>query len=551
MASAQSLISEPRPSQDDPPRGVLATSNRVPSVLVMVILVAAGCDSRSRRGGDGVFAYYRHDYPTARDQLRARAEDRRDSNVVLTNLRLGLASLADGDLDESERALMRGYEYLRSGGVNAPDRTAAATFIYEGVRVWKGEPFEQAMGFYYVAALHLLKNDWENARAAAANSLFALHDFKDAETRQDDKFEQIESQFALGYLIAATAETLMGRPEDAAPMYERVRKLNAELTGLANMLQSGQYNTLLLVDLGRGPRKESYGHDQTLVRFTPDGRSIPAPVLSLAVDGQTIDHPGSRPVVDLWTLSQFPRWWSMETTRKVKSAVGNVMLIGGLGAAGVGAATDSPEVALAGVGAAVLGLALKAGSQADTRHLELLPRCVYLVPLLLEPGDHQVRLNFSGDAQSSSTWHDLAAGKEGSPAIYYLRAHAAGGMGMPRWSDSRLYSVRAEHYPAGERPWILGGRDLTPPGDDIAAKYRQSGVLPEATADSLADMYRREGLFFVPGPQGMTGKEALNPQLYRHVTEGGRILFAPRPGSHAYERITRTEHPPYRRRDDL
>lgn len=531
-----------------------------------------GCQN-ARPGRPAAADYYDHAYPAARDDVRAAASDRKSNNVVLDNMRLGLASMADGDLDEAERALLRAYEYLRSGGVNTADRTIASEWINEGVKVWKGEPYEQAMSYYYISALYMVRGDWENARAAAQNALFALRDFGDYEGQPKDMkqivteaarrdqhggdylgtaYQPIQSQFTLGYLMAATSYVLMKQPEDAARMFEHVKQLRPELSTLVDTLAANQFDTLLLIDVGHGPSKQAYGPDNALVRYVPDGRRHQVPTVSVLVNGEPTRIPAGQPVVDLWTLSQYPKWWSLESMREAKSAIGNVLLVGGLGAAQIGSHADSREAVYAGLAAAALGALMKAGAAADTRHLAMLPRCTYIVPLKLGAAAHNVTVQFDNDPKANATWHDLAAGAAGNPRVYYLRHHNARGRGMPPWPDQPLYSVSAEAYKAGDRPYVLGGHDLTPPSEALMSVYHTAGVLPQMTLDDLMKVYNAEGIVYRTGPQGRGDTSAgLDSDLYRHITAGGRVLYVPYPGTHGYERITRIQHAPYSPRSDL
>jgi hypothetical protein len=123
---------------------------------------------------------------------------------------------------------------------------------------------------------------------------------------------------------------------------------------------------------------------------------------------------------------------------------------------------------------------------------------------------------------------------------------------MPPWPDQPLYSVSVEGYNSGDRPYILGGKDLTPPSESLMAAYHAAGVLPQMSLDGLMNIYNAEGIIYRTGPQGRDAAAGgLDPDLYRHITAGGRVLYVPYPGSHGYERITRIQHAPYNPRSDL
>lgn len=527
-----------------------ATNRLILCLLAACSLSMLGCDGMGRPERDAVTDFYTHRYLAACDALRPLAADRKSSDVVLNNLRLGMASLADGDLAESDRSLMRAYEYLTSGGVNAADRTITSTYFYEGVKVWKGEPYEQAMSFYTIAALQMVHGDWENARAAASNSLFSLRDFKAAQQGDDTAvYRAVQSDFALGYLMVAVNYVLMGQPADAQRLFDFVQQLRPDLDPLVQRLRSGGYDTLLLIDGGRGPRKQAYGEDNARVRFVPSPAYNPAPIAAVTLDTAAAAQV-AEPVVDTWALAQKPKWWSPETARTIRSFVGTGLLYGGLATTGIGAMSRNRTVALAGLGAAAAGELLKLSARADTRSLEMLPRCVYIVPLTMGPGRHRVHIHFDRDAGADGSWHDLVAGDLRKPRVYSLRMHNGSGLGMPAYSrqDVPLYTLNADFYRPGDRPWILGGADLTPPSAAILAAYHSSGVLAKLSLDGLTQLYRSQGIVFQPGPQGRDpehDKAALDPALYREITAGGRVLWAPRPGTHAYERITRSAHGHY------
>jgi tetratricopeptide (TPR) repeat protein len=519
---------------------------------VMAMLSGCGSSKQEKAGFSGVTAYYQHHYLIAEETLRAGANDRKSGDVVLNNMRLGMAALAEGDANEAERSLTHAYEYLTSGGVNAADRTITSTLFFEGAKVWKGEPYEQAMSFYYVAALYMLRGDWENARAAANNSLFSLKDFEAAgDKEKPDAYKAVESDFALGYLLVAINYVLMGTPHDADRIFDHVAQLRPDLADLVAALRTGGYDTLLLVDLGRGPVKRSYGEDNARVRFEPDGRRFPVPQVSVSVDSAATQHAGHQAVVDLWSLAQRPKWWSAETARVFRSTAGSVLAVGGLGTAGVGAASGNRDVALAGLGIALAGAALKGSSAADTRHLETLPHSTYIVPLTLGPDAHSVRVQFDREPAASGTWHDITGGTGKAPRVYYLRMHAAGGQGMPAWSGNRLYSADVPTYRSGDKPWIMGGGDLTPPSQPLLDAYHAGGVLVDKSLEDLRDLYHAEGIVFTPGSKVRdSDKAAGDDRRQRHIVDGGRVLFEFRPGSHGYEHVTHTVHGAYQPRGE-
>lgn len=502
-------------------------------LLAGAIAAAGGCSTRTVATPESEFPYlyYAHNYTDARQLIRPRAADRTSKDVVLNNMRLGMASLAWGELDEAERALVSAYEYLVSGGVNQRDRTIAATVLDEGVLVWTGEPYEQAMAHYYLSAVAAVRGDYENTRAAISNALFALRDFQDA--NDVESFEVIESQFTLGYLVLGVANMATGNTAAARGPLRRVVELQPRLQGVVDAIASSDHDTLLLIDAGRGPRKVSAGANDQLVVFVPDGTSLPEPTVTVSVDDGPPVVKGAPPAVDLWRLSQNPSWWSLESARKAKSLIGRGLSTAGTAALIGGAAAGSDKAAIAGGGALVAGLLLQGSATADTRHVAALPRCVFVVPLTLGPGMHDVGLAFDHIDKSDCTWHDLRGGEPGRPRTYYLRAHDSNYRGMPDWPEQPLYPVKASQGEPNGVPYILGGRDLSHP-----------------TNPRVVGLARAEGLVFEPGPPTLSDAAEARSEFHRHITLGGRVWWTPQPGSYGYQYVTRTRHPPYAPRSE-
>jgi len=497
-------------------------------------LSGSGC--AERKTSEAPYLYYSHFYTEARQVVRADALDRRSPEVILDNLRLGLASMAYGDLEEAEAAMLRAYEYLVGGRVNPAGREAAATVGQEGVRVWTPEPYERAMAFYHIAALYMRLDDWENARAALRNALFALETFDVGEDGEVTK-ETVESEFALGHLLLGLARRVTGDVEASVGPLERAVELRPDLEALSRALAEGGFDTLLLIEYGRGPRKKAVGPNRSEIVFEPDGRGHPPPRLSIEVDGRRRAIPTDKPAVDLWVLSQFPKWWSLASARRAKSALGEFLTRAGIGAAVIGAAEGSEEAVIAGAGAIFAGVFLQSGAEADARHLAILPRGVYIVPLDLGPGRHKVDVRFTAgqieDRLAGGAWHDLVPGSDGRPRVYTLRMHDGNGRGMPDWPDAPRYFVEHTGVPADTTHYLLGGRDLSVPEDPDLRRLFQT----------------ERGVVFRPGDPNAVAdggdNPAPDPDLYRHVSEGGRVLWTPAPGTFGYQRITRSEHPPY------
>ena len=500
-----------------------------------------------------VQAYYDYNFNGAREALRGDALLRNDEQTILNNTRLGMAALADGDLAEAEQALGHSFELLSTAGLNK-DRTIAAVLDHEGVRIWKGEPFEQALTYHYVSTLYALMGDWENARAAAANSLFRLTDFgsdQDAEklarrAAKDSKYLEsgytaVDTNFALGFLMQAIGSDLSGAPGSEDQLDAAV-KVNPKLESIAQTIGSREYDTLLIVDYGKGPTKIAYGPDQALVRFSPQDRTRSP--LEITARGQVLM---TAPIVcDVNDMAVDHRWNNLEDVRKAKSAIGNVLLYGGLAATAYGSHQRDSTVALAGLAAMAAGLLTKAGAKGDVRYCEFMPQAIYVAPLRLDhPTD--LRLSIPGDQKSLVILDDVQPGSLGKPRTIYLRILGPGSP-APAWLTTRKAMFSNDHTGIADSsngfPWILGGSDVSTPTRAALEAYQTNGYLRDMTLADLQDLYAAEGIHLGSGMENEPGVRR-NPS-FRHVLDGGTGLFTPHPWSMGYKRLMCAPHEPYR-----
>jgi hypothetical protein len=95
-------------------------------------------------------------------------------------------------------------------------------------------------------------------------------------------------------------------------------------------------------------------------------------------------------MVDTLAMAQEQRWQDIDTIRKTKAVIGTGAMAAGAGVAAYGAQKHDEGTMWAGLGIAALGGALAASSQADLRYWEMLPRTVYVVPMSLPPGEHDI-----------------------------------------------------------------------------------------------------------------------------------------------------------------
>jgi tetratricopeptide (TPR) repeat protein len=378
-------------------------------------LLLPGCAaSKVERQADmAVQDYLAGDYDRARKRLEPLAQ-KTDENYVLNNVRLGSTALAQYDLDAAEAAFLRAYEVLNSAGVNDPGRQAGAVWIDEKIRIWRGEPYERAMVNFYLGLVYYMRHDYGNARAAFENALFKLRDYGEGKEKAD-QYRNVESNFALAYLMLGRTWQKLGDEANARREFERAVELRKFLAPSADFDRNARANLLLVVDYGYGPQKMK-NFDGAIVGFGPlPEQEGPVPAPHVVIDGRPYDLQGAdSPGVDLLALAQDRKWQSLDTIRTLKSAIGTGLL--GVGTYQV-AAGEHNKTQGVGLGLIAAGLLLKATSQADVRQWEMVPRSTFVLPLEVAPGTHDVIVEFPGSHQ---TWRGLVVPAKGE-ATYYFR----------------------------------------------------------------------------------------------------------------------------------
>ncbi len=483
-----------------------------------------------------------------REMQAASAENR-----ILAQLRFGIIALADGYPRSAGLALEEVFRALREQGLNE-DRTLPGVFVGEAARIWKGEPFEQALAYYAIAAQQGMIGEWGNMRSAASSSLFLLKNFEEVEgiadprialaehaARDDDAYldsgyQPIRTDFAVGYLLHAIASDALGRPDEASDNLLRAAEAAPWIDPTISTLRSGEYNTILLIECGLGPEKAAYGPDSVLTRFVPRSRSDDAAVL-VSIDGA----PASAwPwVCDTNAMSQRLAWRGLEDVRQLRSLLGTGMAFTGAVLLG----SDDTETQLVGIGMVLAGLLTKATSRADIRSLEVFPQRIYLVPLNIETDTSEIALQIEGDPSSRVVLPLVPSGtlQPRDPAIHLVRLPFRSSP-IETWTTSGAVIYANEwtpwRIPGDDLPWILGGTCVRPPTHDALLHYQQSGWLTDITLADLEELYRLEAIIWE-----LSASEGI---ARGHILEGGSSLIAPVPASAGFLRIFGQQHPPYR-----
>lgn len=448
-------------------RSAMSDVRTVAGVLLFVALVTlSGCRSDHRPSPHGMMRI--GDFAGARDMVESQVEDDLDDRrYMLDRMRAGVLNLDAGDSRRAEMWFADVYDVLRTQGLNE-DKTVRSVVLTEGVKVWKGEPFEQAMALVYYGFVQASQGSWDNARAAAGNALFYLRDFEpegekdkeapridteeiarraaayeakqrgeapefeDGDAYLDNGYVAEENNFTMAYLLHAIASQQLGRDAEASDYFNRVVKLSPAHRPMVKQLRAGDYNTIVVVADGIGPRKVATGPGNALSRYQPiDRTQTPA---RISVVGQSpIDVPA---VTNLNGMALDHRWNNLEDVRIAKNVLGNVALAGGAIVLAEGIKDESFEAAAIGAGIMAVGLLFKGTAEANTDYCDVFPQRLFVAALnVTEPGT-EVTIELPGVFPAGgATLRNLAPPLTNQAAFQYVRVPTDRDLNAPLIDD--------------------------------------------------------------------------------------------------------------------
>ena len=344
--------------------------------ICAAIALLAGCASLTPIDQKKVDAFLA-DKPKEMHPLLTRLVAEGERNRVLNQMRAGLAAM---DLGHDDLAAKMFDEALLTIETiyadNEKAKQARGMFSAEDRKVFRGEPYERAMAYYYRGILYLMKGDYENARASFKSGFL-----------QDTlaEKEKYRGDFALLAFLEGWASQCNGNPDLAKEAYALAKKLNSRL-----VVPNPGDNTLVLADLGYAPVKYSVGKHGEALKIKSNKQK--APESAAWMDGVTRNLPNSESI--LWqAMTRGGREFDAVLANKVvfkKSAAegaraGAAVAAGATALAQMQAATGNYDAARISTGVGALGalfsLAASAASAAtrttaDTRQWDNLPEKV-------------------------------------------------------------------------------------------------------------------------------------------------------------------------------
>ena len=245
---------------------------RIVTIVLLFGLVIAGCASSPEYDEEALAAYLQ-DKP---DELRGvfgKVVTEGERNHVLNRLRAGVAAMDAGHDALAARAFDEALLTIEAlYGGNEEAAKARSLFSAEDRKVFRGEPYERAMAYYYRGILHLKDGDYENARAS-----FKSGSLQDTLAEQ----EEFQQDFALLEYLEGWASQCNGDMDLASEAYSAAKRHDNELA-----IPHAEDNLLVLAELGYAPVKYAAGEHGELLKIKGNDEDSPASA-SARLDGRS------------------------------------------------------------------------------------------------------------------------------------------------------------------------------------------------------------------------------------------------------------------------
>jgi tetratricopeptide (TPR) repeat protein len=360
----------------------------------MMGITVSGCSTRQSFNKinipDAEINAYLSDKPDALKPAYKRliVEGRR--NAVLNQMRLGLDAYQLGykklAAEAFDKALL-GIETVYANNETA--QKARSLWYEEGMKDFKGEPYERAMAYYYRGLLFLEDEDYENARAAFKSGVM-----QDAFAEE----KQFRCDFAILIFLEGWASQMAGDINMADMAYKEVKKLRPDFEMETNS------NVIIIIETGKSPRKVADGPGHAELKFRR-GRNFMEDRVEISINGGNF--------FELYLMEDI--FWQASTRggrqidkilkgqvifKQTQERVGTTVTDISSPAMVVSPffkntkGIQSASAALGIFGVAEMALAARVRPHADTRYWDNLPDKIHVHLAYLPEGEHQIKVHF-------------------------------------------------------------------------------------------------------------------------------------------------------------
>ena len=376
----------------------------LPRLLLAALLAAgiAGCSSPYQKGLPP--SMVGRPLPPGLQPLADRMAADGERNWVLHLTTMAVAALQFGDRETAKAALDEAILQIEViYGDSDQARRARSLFYSEGSKIYKGDPHERSMTYFYRGVLYMQEAEWDNARACFRSAL-VMDSFAEDEQSQAD--------WTTFHYLIGVCETQLRRPSHAndaftlaanafgafPTRFQSVSKTPLPTDDEGLMPFTPESNLLIISQSGRAPIKIGSGEFGERLSYRHGGAPDRLPVLE--IDGKAL---GAIQTVDSLFYQAVTRGGreldyilgKQASFKGTTRDVGNVALVGGAVLLAEGLSSDNDGMAAAGgalvaAGALSHGLSALTRPRADTRSWRSIPEWIGLRPATVEPGVREV-----------------------------------------------------------------------------------------------------------------------------------------------------------------
>lgn len=314
-----------------------------------------------------------------------------ERNLVLNNLSIGTKALMIGEVAIARRCFDRALINIETiYAKNEKAKMARSLWYEEGMKDFKGSPYERAMANYYRGLIYLFDGDYENGRACFKSGIL-----QDAYAEE----EQFRCDFALLLYLEGFTSRLLGNEQMATKSFGEAKKLRPDFT-----VPDKEANLLLMVETGSSPRKvaDGIGHGElkffrgrhnTLRRVAVRVSNNVFPLYPMEDIAWQAMTRGGRPVDKIIgrqvEFRNNHETMSTNLTEVSSSVIYVTPLLSSVSDVSIGVGAG-----LGLLGIAEMQMAAQTRTHADTRYWPNLPDTVHLAELKLSPGSRELTFIF-------------------------------------------------------------------------------------------------------------------------------------------------------------
>lgn len=366
-------------------------------MMVFIVIIINGCANRQTfekaKIDPQTMENFLADKPDLLKPYYRDLKEEKDRNAILNHMKIGKKAFEIGEFECAKSSFNIVRNDISSIYANNETAKKARSLWYEeGIKRFRGEPYERAMAFYYSGLLFLKNGDYENARACFKSGI------------QQDAFaeeEQFRCDFALLIFLEAISSRAAGDRHFAKDVLNELKKVRPNFELDINK------NSLVIVETGKSPRKLADGPGHSELKFRR-GKKFYEKKVEIAINNNEFfpmflmedvywqaASRGGRPIDKILEGQAIFR----QTHSKVGSTLGDISSTAMIAAPlfDNSGAISSVSGAIGLIAVGNMAIAQNVRPHADTRYWDNLPDAVHIYMVDLPEGNNTLKFKFKDD----------------------------------------------------------------------------------------------------------------------------------------------------------